>query len=86
VARNGSETQPTSIVQKASAELVGTFAITLVATTVDVLYFTRAGNVDFVSRWLARGFITTAVRRRAPSRADRDAALLAPQPRRKASG
>ncbi len=61
MARNGGETRPASIAQKASAELVGTFAITLVATTVDVLYFTRAGNVDFVSRWLARGFITTAL-------------------------
>lgn len=61
MARNGGETQPAPIVQKAGAELLGTFAITLVATTVDVLYFTRTGNVDFVSRWLARGFITTAL-------------------------
>jgi aquaporin Z len=28
---------------------------------VDVLYYTGAGHVDYVSRWLARGFITTAM-------------------------
>jgi aquaporin Z len=43
------------------AELIGTFLVTLVATGIDVLYFTRTGHVDYVSRWLARGFITTAV-------------------------
>jgi aquaporin Z len=43
------------------AELIGTFFVTLVATGVDVLYYTGAGHVDYVSRWLARGFITTAM-------------------------
>ena len=47
--------------EKAGAELLGTFFQTLVATVVDVLYFTGAGHVDYVSRWLARGFITTAM-------------------------
>lgn len=46
--------------QKLGAEAVGTFFATLVPTAVDVLYFT-GGHVDFVSRWLARGFITTAL-------------------------
>jgi aquaporin Z len=43
------------------AEVIGTFFITLVATSVDVLYYTGTGHVDYVSRWLARGFITTAM-------------------------
>jgi aquaporin Z len=42
------------------AEAVGTFFVTLVATGVDVLYYTHVGGVDYVSRWLARGFIATA--------------------------
>jgi aquaporin Z len=45
---------------KASAEFAGTFFITLVAIAVDVLYYT-GHHVDYVSRWLARGFITTAM-------------------------
>lgn len=45
---------------KVAAEYCGTFAITLVAIGVDVLYYTGAG-VDYTARWLARGFITTAV-------------------------
>lgn len=49
-----------TLVAKAVAEFLGTFFITLVATGVDVLYFTGA-HVDYVSRWLARGFITTAM-------------------------
>ncbi|MBV8149066.1 MAG: aquaporin [Candidatus Eremiobacteraeota bacterium] len=46
--------------KKIAAELLGTFFVTLVATAVDVLYYTGAG-VDSVSRWLARGFITTVL-------------------------
>ena len=46
---------------KVGAEIIGTFFQTLVATTVDVLYFSGQGHVDYVSRWLARGFITTAM-------------------------
>lgn len=42
------------------AEVVGTFFVTLAATSVDVLYYTHASGVDYVSRWLARGFIATA--------------------------
>ena len=49
-----------SLQQKVGAELVGTFFVTLVATSVDIVYYT-GGHVDFVSRWLARGFITTAM-------------------------
>ena len=46
---------------KLAAELLGTFFVTLVATSVDVLYYTGTGQVDYVSRWLARGFITAAM-------------------------
>jgi len=45
---------------KLAAELVGTFFVTLVPTSVDVLYYT-GNHVDWVSRWLARGFITAAL-------------------------
>ncbi len=40
--------------------MVGTFIVTLAATSVDVLYYTTH-QVDYVSRWLARGFVTAAV-------------------------
>lgn len=50
-----------SLIKKATAELIGTFFQTLVAAGVDVLYYTGNGHVDYVSRWLARGFITTAM-------------------------
>jgi|SRR5579872_2028472 len=49
-----------SLPQRIGAELLGTFFATLVPTSVDVLYFT-GGHVDFVSRWLARGFLTVAI-------------------------
>jgi aquaporin Z len=49
-----------SLTVKLGVEFAGTFFVTLVATVVDVLYYTRTGHVDFVSRWLARGFITAA--------------------------
>ncbi len=49
------------VARKLGAELLGTFFQTLVATGVDVLYYTGAGHVDYVSRWLARGFITAAM-------------------------
>ena len=47
--------------RKLGAEFFGTFFQTLVATGVDVLYFTGTGHIDYVSRWLARGFITAAM-------------------------
>jgi aquaporin Z len=53
------ERKPT-MPQKLAAELVGTFFATLVPTSVDVLYYTGE-HVDYVSRWLARGFITIAM-------------------------
>ena len=46
--------------QKAGAEFLGTFFATLVPTSIDILYFSGQ-QVDFVSRWLARGFLTTAL-------------------------
>jgi aquaporin Z len=49
------------LAQKIGAEVLGTFFVTLVATGIDVLYYTGHGHVDYVSRWLARGFITTAM-------------------------
>ncbi|MFZ1017934.1 MAG: aquaporin [Candidatus Cybelea sp.] len=48
------------LVRKAGAEFAGTFFITIVAIGVDVAYYTGDG-ADYVSRWLARGFITTAM-------------------------
>lgn len=39
---------------------MATFFITLTATSVDTLYYSGAG-VDYVSRWLARGFVTAAM-------------------------
>lgn len=47
--------------RKLGAEFFGTFFQTLVATGVDVLYYTGTGHIDYVSRWLARGFITAAM-------------------------
>lgn len=49
-----------SLTQKMGVEFLGTFFVTLVATGVDVGYYTGS-HVDYVSRWLARGFITTAM-------------------------
>jgi aquaporin Z len=54
------EARRPSLAQKVGAEVIGTFFVTLVATGVDVVYYTHTGGVDYVSRWLARGFITTA--------------------------
>ena len=49
-----------TLLAKMAAEFLGTFFVTIVATGVDVLYYTSA-HVDYVSRWLARGFITSAM-------------------------
>jgi aquaporin Z len=49
-----------SLPQKVGVEFLGTFFVTLVATGVDVGYYTGS-HIDYVSRWLARGFITTAM-------------------------
>jgi len=46
--------------QKVLVEGIGTFMVTLTAVFVDVFYFTT-GQVDYVSRWVARGFITATV-------------------------
>jgi aquaporin Z len=54
------QSSETPLYRKISAELLGTFFITLVATAVDIVYFTT-GDVDNVCRWLARGFVTAAV-------------------------
>ncbi|HEY6487425.1 MAG TPA: aquaporin [Candidatus Cybelea sp.] len=51
---------PSLLIRKACAEFAGTFFITIVAIGVDVDYYTGDG-VDYVSRWLARGFITIAM-------------------------
>lgn len=47
--------------RKLGAECIGTFFQTLVATGVDVVYYTGTGHIDYVSRWLARGFIAAAM-------------------------
>lgn len=46
--------------RKIGTEFLGTFFITIVAIGVDVAYYS-GGHADYVSRWLARGFITTAM-------------------------
>lgn len=61
MAGNGGAVNKPSLAAKIGAEFLGTFFQTLVATGVDVLYYTGTGHVDFVSRWLARGFITAAM-------------------------
>jgi glycerol uptake facilitator-like aquaporin len=61
VARNESAANKPSLTAKIAAEFFGTFFQTLVAAGVDILYFTGTGHVDYVSRWLARGFITAAM-------------------------
>lgn len=50
---------PTTL-QKLAAELLGTFLVTGTAIGVDVFYYTQ-GNIDYASRWLARGLVTAAV-------------------------
>jgi aquaporin Z len=47
-------------VQKIVAEIIGTFAVTATAMSVDISYYTTH-DADFVSRWLARGFVTAAM-------------------------
>jgi len=47
-------------IRKLSAEAIATFVITLAATSVDILYYT-GHHIDYVSRWLARGFATAVV-------------------------
>lgn len=49
-----------SLAAKLGAEGLGTFLITATAIAVDVFYFT-GHHVDYVSRWLARGFVASAV-------------------------
>jgi aquaporin Z len=49
-----------SLPQKVGAEFLGTLLVTIVATGVDVAYY-AGGHADYTSRWLARGFITTAM-------------------------
>lgn len=60
MAKQHSERPEATLVAKAAAEFLGTFFITIVATGVDIQYFTGA-HVDYVSRWLARGFIISAM-------------------------
>jgi aquaporin Z len=50
---------PTTL-QRLSAECIGTFLVTAAAIGVDIFYYSQ-GNVDYSSRWLARGLITAAV-------------------------
>jgi aquaporin Z len=49
-----------SLARKLGAEAIATFAITAAATSIDVFYYTGS-TVDSVSRWLARGFVTSVV-------------------------
>ncbi|HEY1655237.1 MAG TPA: aquaporin [Candidatus Tumulicola sp.] len=49
-----------SVVQKLGAEAIGTFMVTAAAIGVDIFYYSQ-GNVDYVSRWLTRGFVVAVV-------------------------
>lgn len=60
MARKVVEAGKPSMPQKLGVELLGTFFVTIVAIGVDIGYY-AGGNVDYVSRWLARGFITAAM-------------------------
>lgn len=60
MARKVVDASKPSLPQKMGVEFLGTFFVTLVATGVDVGYYTGS-HVDYVSRWLARGFITCAI-------------------------
>ncbi|HEY1680420.1 MAG TPA: aquaporin [Candidatus Tumulicola sp.] len=53
-------TRSTLIGQKLAAEAVGTFLVTATAIGVDIFYYTQ-GNIDYSSRWLARGLSVAAV-------------------------
>lgn len=46
-----------TLLRRFGAEAIGTFIVTLTATSVDILYFVYHQGDD-VSRWLARGFAT----------------------------
>jgi aquaporin Z len=52
--------RPVPIAQRLGAEALGTFFIAATAIGVDIFYYTQ-GNVDYASRWLARGLVTSAV-------------------------
>lgn len=60
MAKNGADDAVVLVLRKLGAEAVGTFMITATAISVDVLHFTT-GRVEDVSRWLARGMVTTAI-------------------------
>jgi glycerol uptake facilitator-like aquaporin len=49
-----------TLAQRLTAEAVGTFLITATAIGVDIMYYTQ-GNLDYSSRWLARGLTAAAV-------------------------
>jgi aquaporin Z len=49
-----------SVWRRLAAEALGTFFVTATAIGVDVFYYTQ-GNIDYASRWLARGFVVAAV-------------------------
>ena len=54
-----SERKPPTLLQKIGAEFIGTFFVTATAIGVDIAFYTGEG-ADYVSRWLARGFVTAA--------------------------
>lgn len=47
--------------QRFVSEAIGTFLATAIPTVIDILYFTNAGPIDDVERWLARGLGVTAI-------------------------
>jgi aquaporin Z len=54
------EPRVASTAQRLVAEALGAFFVTATAIGVDVFYYSQ-GNIDYASRWLARGLITAAV-------------------------
>lgn len=55
--RSRREPLPPPTLARLGAEALGTFLITAAATGIDIWYYTQ-GDVDYVSRWLARGLAT----------------------------
>ena len=60
MAKSPEDGERPSAARKLGAEFAGTFVVTLAAMSVDILYYTTH-EVDYVSRWLARGFATAVV-------------------------
>lgn len=54
------ERAPVPVRRRLAAEVAGTFIVTATAIGIDIFFYTQ-GNIDYASRWLARGLATAAV-------------------------